>query len=189
MTFTLSVRNKIKQRKSIKNFTSDDWTDILKETGVGTVKGGVRGISIYAMTNFTATPAAVASSIVTASFGITHQAYLLNSGAITQDEFILNSEMLCVDVSISALSSFIGQATIPIPVVGAVIGNTIGNLIYQSAKDYIKKADKKRIENYLRDIKTLAHDLDNQYKQYVVHLNALLIKYFSILDMAFAIDC
>ena len=94
----------------------------------------MREISIYAITNFTATPAAVASSLVTASFGIAQQAYLLNAGKITQDEFILNSEMLCVDVSVSALSSFIGQVLIPIPFVGAVIRNTIVNLIYQSAK-------------------------------------------------------
>ena len=114
---------------------------------------------------------------------------MLNAGKITQDEFILNSEILCVDVSVSALSSFIGQAVIPIPVVGAVIGNTIGNLIYQTAKDYIKKADRKRIENYLRDIKTMAHDLDNQYRGYVERLNVLLNEYFSILDIAFAVDC
>ncbi len=188
MTFTISIRSKIKQRKSIKNLTSEDWSDILKDTGIGTVKGGVRGISIYAMTNFTATPAAVASSLVTASFGIAHQVFLLNAGKITQDEFILNSEILCVDVSVSALSSFIGQAVIPIPVVGAVIGNTIGNLIYQAAKDYIKKADRKRIENYLCDIKTMAHDLDNQYRRYVEQLNVLLNEYFSILDIAFAVD-
>ena len=184
-TFTLSIQSKIKQRKSIKNFTSEDWSDILKDTGVGTIKGSVRGISIYAMTNFTATPAAVASSLVTASFGIAHQAYLLNTGKIKQDEFILNSEMLCVDVSVSALSSFVGQALIPIPVVGAVIGNTIGNLIYQSVKDHMKKADKKQLENYLRDIKILVHELDNQYRKYV----ELLKEYFSILDIAFAVDC
>ena len=97
--------------------------------------------------------------------------------------------MLCVDVSVSALSSFVGQALIPIPVVGAVIGNTIGNLIYQSVKDHMKKADKKQLENYLRDIKILVHELDNQYRKYVEQLNVLLKEYFSILDIAFAVDC
>lgn len=189
VTFTLTIINKIKQRESIKNLTSDDWSDILKETGIGTVKGGVRGISIYAMTNFTATPAAVASSIVTASFGIANQAYLLKSGKITQEEFILNSEVLCVDVSVSALSSLIGQAVIPIPVIGAVIGNTIGNLIYQTSKEYFKMSDKKRIESYLHDIDVLVNNLDKQYQAYVEHLNKLLKEYFSILDMAFAVDC
>lgn len=128
VTFGLEIGKKVKSGKSIKEFTTDDWTEICKKSGLGTVKGGVRGISIYALTNYTATPAAVANALVTASFGIAQQTYLLKEGKITQEDFLRNSEELCIDVSVSALSSFIGQAVIPVPVVGAVIGNTIGDL-------------------------------------------------------------
>jgi len=189
VTFGLAIRRKIKSGKSIKSFTRDDWNEILKESGLGTVKGGIRGVSIYALTNYTATPAAVANAVVTASFGIAQQAYLLKEGKITHEEFLLNAEILCVDVSVSALSSFIGQALIPIPVIGAVIGNTIGNLIYHSAKDYLKKADKKRIESYLQEIKSVILNLDKQYQSYIEQLNIILNEYFSLLDEAFAVDC
>lgn len=53
----------------------------------------------------------------------------------------------------------------------------------------MKKSDKKRIEDYIRDIDTLVHNLDKQYKTYVEQLNDLINEYFSILDMAFAVDC
>ena len=52
-TFVLLLINKIKKRKNISNFTEEDWKEILKESGKDTVKGGVRGASIYALTNFT----------------------------------------------------------------------------------------------------------------------------------------
>jgi hypothetical protein len=189
VTFGLEIRKKVKSGKSIKDFTADDWSEICKKSGLGTVKGGVRGISIYALTNYSATPAAVANALVTASFGIAQQAYLLKEGKITQEDFLRNSEELCVDVSVSALSSFIGQAVIPVPVVGAVIGNTIGSLIYQTAKESLKKQDKRLIESYIREIEALSRSLDAQYKQYVEQINFAMKEYFSILEDAFAIDC
>ncbi|SHM39530.1 hypothetical protein [Ruminococcus flavefaciens] len=189
VTFGLEIRKIIKSGKSIKDFSNDDWAEICKKTGLGTVKGSVRGISIYALTNYTATPAAVANALVTASFGIAQQAYLMKEGKITQEDFLRNSEKLCVDVSVSALSSFIGQAVIPIPVVGAVIGNTIGNLIYQTAKESLKKQDKQLIESYILEIEALSHSLDVQYKLYVEQLNEAMKEYFLILEDAFAVDC
>ena len=78
------------------------------------MKGGIRGASIYTLTNFTATPAAVASAMVTATFGIAEQAYQLKQGNVDEQRFIENSEMLCLDASVSALSSFAGQVLIPV---------------------------------------------------------------------------
>lgn len=189
VTFGLEIRKKVKSGKSIKDFTTDDWTEICKKSGLSTVKGGVRGVSIYAITNYTATPAAVANALVTASFGIAQQAYLLKKGKITQEDFLRNSEELCVDVSVSALSSFIGQAIIPVPIVGAVIGNTIGNLIYQTAKESLKKQDKQLIKRYIQEIEALSQSLEAQYKQYIKQINIAMKEYFSLLEEAFAIDC
>jgi len=184
----LEIRNKIKQRKSISNFTDQDWGEIFKKAGLGTAKGGIRGISIYALTNFTATPASVANSVVSASFGIANQVYMLNKGEITQDEFIWNSELLCVDATVSALSSFIGQAVIPVPVLGAVIGNTIGNMIYQNSRDYLKKQYAQMIKRYIQDIQLLEDSLEKQYQDYVNRINDSMNKYFAVLDVAFAVD-
>lgn len=189
ITFCVAITRKIQSGKSIKDFSEEDWKEIFKETGISTVKGGVRGISIYALTNFTATPAAVASSLVTASFGVANQAYLYKSGVITSDEFIMNSEMLCLDVSVSALSSFIGQATIPIPVLGAIIGNTVGTLIYQTAKDCLKKKERQIIEGYLKELALLEKHLERDYQNYIARINKELNNFYGLLELAFAVDC
>ena len=150
VAFVSAMAKKRKAGKRIGEFDSKDWEEVFKESGVSVVKGGVRGISIYALTNFIATPAAVASALCTASFGIAEQVHLLRTGKITEEQFIMNSEILCLDTSISALSSFIGQALIPVPVLGAVIGNTVGTFLYQVAKDNLTKKEQKLIEGYLR---------------------------------------
>lgn len=187
-TFCAAIIRKIRDGKQIKDFSTDDWSEILKESGVSFAKGGVRGASIYALTNYTATPAAVANSLVTASFGIAQQAHLLRIGSISEAEFLVNSEVLCVDVSVSALSSFIGQAVIPIPVLGAVIGNTIGTLMYQVAKDSLKKKERQLLERYLREIEQSEKQLDKQYREYVNRINSELKQYCMLLESAFAFD-
>ena len=78
------------------------------DTALGTLKGGVRGASIYALTNYTATPAAVASALTTAAFGVADQVNQFRNGTITETQLIENSEILCLDTAVSAFSSVIG---------------------------------------------------------------------------------
>jgi len=184
--FVTAVAKKRKTGKKIGEFDSKDWEEVFKESGMGIVKGGVRGISIYALTNYTATPAAVASALCTASFGIAEQAHLLRTGKITQEQFIMNSEILCLDTSVSALSSFIGQALIPVPVLGAVIGNTVGILMYQVAKDNLTKKEQQLIKGYLKYLNELEITLDNKYKKYINELNKGLTIYYEMLEKAFS---
>lgn len=186
VAFVSAITKKRRVGRKIADFSTEDWQEILKETGIGTAKGGIRGVSIYMLTNFTATPAAVASSLCTASFGIAEQAHLLRSGRITEDEFIMNSEVLCLDTAVSALSSFVGQAVIPIPVFGAVIGNTIGTLMYQVAKDNLSKKERKLIASYLRYLDDLEIELNKKYHKYIDELNKGLCAYYSILERAFS---
>lgn len=184
--FAAAVYKKRKAGKRIGEFDSEDWKEIFKESGVGTIKGTVRGAGIYVLTNYTATPAAVASSICTASFGIAEQAYLLRTGKITEDQFLMNSEMLCLETAVSALSSFVGQAVIPIPILGAVIGNTVGTLLYQIAKDNLSKREQRLIRGYLKYLAELDRSLDKKYRKYIDELNTELCAYYSILERAFS---
>jgi hypothetical protein len=184
-TFVMAVYHKRKEGKKIKDFDQADWLEITGESGKGTFKGGIRGASIYLLTNFTATPAAVASAITTAAFGVAEQAHLLRSGTINEAQFIENAEMLCLDASVSALSSFAGQVLIPVPVLGAVIGNAIGTMLYQIAKDSLSVKEKAIIEKYLKDISDLDVKLAEDYKQYIEKMNHCFAEYMDLLTVAF----
>ena len=177
-----------KSGKKIQEFTPNDWTEIAKESGLGMVKGGIRGSSIYALTNLTVTPAAVASSLCTASFGIAEQTYLFRNGSINEEQFIMNAEILCLDCSVSALSSFIGQAVIPVPILGAVIGNTVGTFMYQIAKDNLSKREQCIVAGYLKELELLDKQLEEEYRAYIDELNTALHRYYGILERAFAPD-
>lgn len=184
----LAVVEKRRAGTQLKDFTGEDWADIAGDTGFGAVKGGVRGLSIYSLSNFTATSAAVASSIVTAAFGVAEQANKLRRGEIDELEFIENAELVCLETAISALSSFIGQALIPVPVLGAVIGNTVGIIMYKAVSSSLSTREASLIERYLGEQRALDEQLAAEYRELIEKLDASMSDYLGVLERAFSPD-
>jgi len=188
MSFCLGVYKKLKSGKKIAEFTGEDWQDIGIDTAIGAGKGAIRGASIYGLTNFTATPAAVASALVTATFGVVGQARLLRQGAISAEDFIINSEVVCLDVTVSAISSLIGQVMIPIPVLGAVIGNAAGMFMYGIAKNNLSRKEQALINRFNNDMQQLNKQLDVEHAALIEQLLQEIAQFKSVLDLAFDID-
>jgi len=186
--FVLAVVAKRREGKKLNEFTSQDWVDIAGDSGFGFLKGGVRGVSIYSLTNFTATSAAVASSIVTAAFGIAEQANKLRRGEIDELGFIENAELVSLEAAVSALSSFVGQALVPVPVLGAVIGNTVGIVMYTAVSTSLSKREAALIESYLSEQRVLDEQLAAEYQGLIEKLEASMSEYLVVLQRAFAPD-
>ena len=188
MAFCLGVWKKRKQGKYLAEFTAKDWQEVGIDVAKGTLQGGIRGGAVYAMTNFTATPAAVANALVTASFGVAAQAYQLQQGNITADDFIVNSEVLCLDVSVSAVASMFGQTLIPVPVLGAIIGNIAGMFMYQIANDNLSEKEQTLIRSYQESFALLNQALDKRYHTLLAMLEKELKRFSSVLELAFDLD-
>ncbi len=188
LAFVLAIQKKRKAGKKLSEFNQQDWEEILKETGVGTIKGGIRGASIYFFTNFAKTPAAVVSAMCTASFGMAEQVHLYRTGKCSEDQFVKNSELICLETTVSAFSSVIGQIAIPVPVLGAVIGSLAGTTMYHIGINALERKERALIEGYLTEIRELELRLEEKYRLFVENLNAGLEKYYVLLDKAFAPD-
>ncbi len=188
VSFCLKVIGKLKSGKRLNEFTEDDWKDVGLTTAADTAKGGIRGASVYALTNFTATPANVASALVTATFGIVSQANQFGKGSIDSEEFIINSEIVCLDVSISAISSILGQIAIPVPVLGALIGNVVGLFMYGIAKDFGLKKEEECIKKNNRTMVELNKRLDDEHRKLVELLTEKFKQFKSAVELAFDFD-
>ncbi|RZS57771.1 hypothetical protein EV141_1491 [Microcella putealis] len=186
--FVIAVVEKRREGKKLKDFTIDDWTEIAGSTGLGAVSGTVRGLSIYSLTNFTATSAAVASSIVTAAFGIAEQANKLRRREIDELEFIEAAELVSLEAAVSGLSSFVGQAVIPVPVLGAVIGNTVGMVMYSGVSSSLSRREAELISRYLEEQQMLDEHLAADYQELVNRLDASMADYLAVLERAFFPD-
>ncbi|MCD2115108.1 hypothetical protein LQ384_28990 [Rhodococcus rhodochrous] len=184
----LAVVDKRRAGKQLRDFTARDWGDIAGEANLGVGKGGVRGASIYWLTNFTATSAAVASSIVTAAFGVAEQANKLRRGEIDELEFIENAELVCLETAVSALSSLVGQALIPVPILGAVIGNTVGIIMYKAVSSSLSEREASLIVQYVGEQRALDEQLAARYQELVDKLEASMSDYLGVLERAFSPD-
>ncbi len=188
IAFCVGIVKKTSTGKKLKDFNESDWKEICGDAGVSTVKGGVRGASIYALTNFAATPAAAANAMVTATFGIADQISQYRNNTVQLNQLIENSEVICLEATISAVSSVVGQAIIPIPVLGAIVGNATGMMLYQLSKMGLDMEEERLIGESVRNMECLSAEMDDEYKDYIISLNASMGTYFELLSQAFVGD-
>ena len=88
----------------------------------------------------------------------------------------------------SGLSSFVGQALIPVPVLGAVIGNTVGMVMYSAVSSSLSKREAELIARYLEEQRVLDEHLAADYQELINRLDASMADYFRVLERAFSPD-
>ena len=185
ITFAVKVLEKRRSGTKIQDFTWEDWKDIGFDTLAGTGKGAVRGVTIYAMTNYTPVPSPLASAMVTATFGVAAQARKLQNGTIREDDFINNCEVICLEVAISALSSMLGEILIPVSVLGTIIGNATGMFMYEISKNYLSATEEKLISEYQQECEKYIHQLEVEYQTLVARIDKEVFQFNSLLELAF----
>ena len=172
MAFVLGIYKKKKDGKKIVEFTEDDWKGLGIDSVTGSGKGAIRGGSVYVLTNFVSVPAPMASAMVTATIGMLSLAYKLNNADITAEEFVDASEAMCLDVTVSAISSMLGEILIPIPILGAIIGNTAGMFMMNIAKTYLSTTEQQFIAEYQKEITSLTAKLDEDHVEIIRKLQS-----------------
>jgi hypothetical protein len=160
LNLAVSIYKKSKDGRHIFDYDANDWKDVGLDFGKGALKGGITGTVVYGFTNYMNTPAPLASAFVSATFGVTSLYKDYVNGDITFSEFVENSEVLCLETGFVALGSVIGQALIPIPVVGAVVGSLVSNVILGICRDQFTAK-----ENELRQY------FDEKYHQALLKIN------------------
>jgi len=184
VAFGMAVARKRKEKK-FAEFTSDDWKEIGIDTGVGTAKGGIRGGVIYVLSNYTVTPANVASAYVTAAFGVSAQMRALERGEVSEEDFVINCETVCLDVTVSAIASLAGQLIIPVPALGAVIGNVAGEFVYEMCKKRGSIYSQEVINRYNLEMQALESELAIKYMNSMLEIKNQLKRYSDLEQLAF----
>lgn len=181
VAFCMAVAHKRKEKK-LGDFTAEDWKEVGIDTGKATATGGIRGGTIYVMTNFTPVPAPVASSLVSAVVGVAGELEALHTGRITQEEFLANSETLCLELAVSTVAAMLGSAFIPTAIIGSVIGNTIGMMLYDMMKELGEET--KILDEYIKDLNIHNSQLEKKYRDFIQNLRDQYNKFSSMLELA-----
>lgn len=179
--FTSAAYRKYKEGKNIfkGDFTIEDWKDIGSSTLTAGVGGGLTGAAIYALTNCAALSAPFAGAVVSAVKGIKPLVADYRNGKITFDEFLDAGMFVCSDVAIVGLCTAAGQALIPVPVLGAVLGSIAGKFLSTLLSGKVRGA-KKAIEERMNRV---FKDIDKKYQKVV---DSLLAQYHNLGNLTVA---
>jgi hypothetical protein len=126
----------------------------------------------------------VANAAITATFGIVAEAIKVRQGKTTINDFYDNSIVISLEVSVSTVSSVVGSAVIPIPILGTIVGNTVGMWIYNIAQSVLSQAELRSIEQNNKEFELLQRKLDREYKQYLAKIEKRINEYKDILSYA-----
>lgn len=185
ISLVYSVAMHRKNKKSLADLTADDWGQILSDTNDGLIKGGIRGGGVYISTKIAGVPAPVAVALTSVSFGVMEQVELFRKNQIDALQFLYNAEDICFDISISAISSAVGQAVIPVPVLGALIGNTVGTLLLRIAKNSLNEREQFLIEEYLERYNFEKQKLDAHFAKVYTKIKKDLEGFEKLITFAF----
>lgn len=160
------------------DFDAADWRDV----GVGTAKGAgggaIAGGTLYLLTNATDLAAPFAGSLVSGLMGVGELLLQYRQGDITADQFVEMSQLVVADAAIVGLASAVGQAVIPIPVIGAMLGSLAGKLVASALKDALGQRESDLISK-LKAFEEKAYSaLDAEFKAFIDRLD----QYFGNLE-------
>ena len=148
-------------------FTDQDWRDVgvtgSKAAGTGAVAGG----GVYLLTNSTALAAPLAGSLVSGLMAVGGLLRDHHAGLINEDELVELIHTAGIDAAVAGVAAVAGQAAIPIPVLGALLGCVAGKMataMIQSALEDAENEVAERLDKYEADA---LGRLDSRYRELI----------------------
>lgn len=162
---SIKVYSKLKSGKKISQFTLADWKDVGYDFSVGGLKGGVSGISIYWLTKKYLFSAPFAGAVTSTAMGVATLAMQLKKGQLSQLEFSESVNSLSVEAGLSAIGAAIGQAVIPIPIIGPIVGTVVTKSALEITKYVMGNKEKELIVKMEKEYNEIKKSLDDECRK------------------------
>ena len=180
----INVYKKIKGGKKITRFTVEDWKDVGLDFGKNGIKGGISGLGIYGLTKLGGFSAPFAGAITSSAMGIASLAYDYKKEKITKQEFSDCACALSVEAGIAAIGSAVGQAVIPIPALGAIIGSATAKAALMLTKHVMDGKEKQLIEQMQKTYDSAVSKLDSSCREIIKKIDDYYNKLGGLIESA-----
>jgi len=180
----IKIYAKIKEGTKITEFTIEDWKEVGFDFGKGSVKGAITGLGIYGMTKVVGFSAPFASALVSSTMGLSSIYYDYKKGKISKAEYADAACSLSVEAGIAAVGSAIGQAVIPIPVLGAIVGSAVAKSALEISKYVMGKKEAKFIQELEKQYNDLVAKLDKECRVIIAKIDDYFNKLGGLINAA-----
>lgn len=180
----INIYGKIKEGKKITQFTIEDWKDVGCDFGKNGIKGGISGLGIYGLTKLGGFSAPFAGAIVSSTMGIASLAYDYKNGNITKEEFADNACVISFEAGVAAIGSAVGQAVIPIPALGAIVGSATAKAALMLTEHVMGGKEKQLIEHMQEMYDSAVSKLDSNCQKLLKEIDAYYDKLGGLVNAA-----
>ena len=184
----INIYGKVKSGKKITSFTLDDWKEVGYDFAKNGLKGGISGMSIYGLTKLGGFSAPFAGAMTSSATGIASLAYDYKKGKITKEEFADGACSMSVEAGLAAIGSAVGQAVIPIPVLGAIVGSVTMKATLMLTKRVLGKQEKKLIDYLQKTYDDAVKKMDSICQQAIKDIDDFYEKIGGLIQAAFDND-
>lgn len=180
----LKVYTKIHGGKKITEFTLADWKEIGYDFTKGGAKGSISGLGIYGLTKLGGFSAPFAGAMVSTAMGIASLAADYQKGRISKLDFSESACSLSVEAGLSSIGAAIGQAVIPIPVLGAIVGTATAKASLEISKYIFGKKEDELIEGMQKEYDELVKNLNSESLVLIQQMDAYYARLDGYIDAA-----
>lgn len=184
----LFIYERHKAGREVWQFTVEDWKACGLTTAEGAFKGGFTGYAVYGLTNVCRMSAPSAGAVAAGTFGLIDAVIRFRSGEIDDDGFLNLLTMNAIDATGTAVGAAIGQAVIPIPVVGALIGSIGVSTVLGIGKGILNRREQALLDDYRRRMGLFVAGLDERYARILEDMLADYRRLGDVQRQAFDLD-
>lgn len=169
-------------------FSREDWKEIGGSAFSGGVSGGISAGALYGITNYSALSAPLAGAVVSSGRAMVTLNQQYRSGAISLDEFVDLSIVSSTEAGITAAGAALGQATIPVPILGALIGSVTAQLVSSHAKSMLEDQQDAFLDRLDAQHEVQRASLNEEHRALLAQFEAEMTRLGDLTSTAFDLD-
>ena len=169
-------------------FTQDDWKEIGGSALSGGTAGGISAAALYGLTNYSTLSAPFAGAVVSSGRAMVTLTQQYQNGNISYDEYTDLSLIATTEAGIAAAGAALGQALIPVPVLGAVIGSSTARLVSMHAKTLLEKEADQLAERIDLQFEQQIASLTREHRLILARLDAKMLRLGDLTSTAFDLN-
>lgn len=166
----IRIRTKFKEGKRFADFDLDDWKDVGCDFAKGAGKGGISGAAIYGLTKLGGFEAPFAGGITSSAIGVTSLFIDYKKGLIDESDFADSANALCFEAGLASVGAAVGQALIPIPVIGSIVGSMTAQAALMITKQLVGEKEMVLIAKMQSDYDSLVKKLNVEEAQEIASI-------------------
>lgn len=141
LSFGMFVYRRHRAGIRIWEFGRDDWREGGIEAARGGLKGGVSGLAIYGLTQVCRMGAPAAAAVASGTIGLATAVADRRLGKLDDDEFADLVFFNAIEATGAAVGAGLGQALIPVPILGAVVGSLAASMIIGQGREFLSQTE------------------------------------------------